>query len=65
MYTKDLLALHSASACQAARIDHRIAHVHTPLDTQQWQADLRHHPDANFATYILSGLQHGFRIGAQ
>ena len=65
MYTTDLLALHSASACQAARIDHRIVHVHTPLDTQQWQAYLQHHPDANFATYILSGLQHGFRIGAQ
>ena len=50
MYTTDLLALYSASACQAARIDHRIVHVHTPLDTLQWQAYLQHHPDANFAT---------------
>jgi hypothetical protein len=52
MYTIDLLALNSASARQAARIDHRrIAQVHTPLNTQQWQAYLQHHPDADFARY--------------
>ena len=59
--TTDLLALHSASACQAARVLLR----HTPLDTQQWQAYLQHHPHADFARYILSELQHGFRIGVR
>lgn len=42
-----------------------IAQVHTPLDTQQWQAYLQHHPHADFARYILSELQHGFRIGVR
>ena len=28
-----------------------------------WCDSLRHHPDAVFASYVIEGLQHGFKIG--
>ena len=62
-YTSDLLALHSANANQATPTDHRIAQVYTPLNIPEWQACLHQHSDTDFASYILSGLQNGFRIG--
>ena len=37
--------------------------VGTPLVLGEWSKELEGHPDANFAKYILSGIQHGFRIG--
>ena len=62
-YTADLLALHTASSSQGTYFNHRLAEVHSPLNTAAWQACLQRHPDTDFAKYILSGVQHGFRIG--
>ena len=59
------MALHSASYTQSGPIDCRLAHVHTPLNIREWQACLQRHPDTDFATYVLSGLQDGFRIGVR
>jgi len=33
------------------------------LQWEAWAAALRSHPDAEFAGFILEGIQHGFRIG--
>ena len=62
-YTADLLSLKHATSTPAPYPDHRIANIHTPLNIHEWQACLRLHPDADFAAYILNGLQHGFHIG--
>ena len=37
--------------------------IHTPLDLKEWILDLSSHPDTSFASYILKGIQEGFRIG--
>ena len=37
--------------------------VGIPLLLGEWSKELEGHPDATFAKYILSGIQHGFRIG--
>ena len=36
--------------------------VSTPLLLGEWSKEQEGHPDAIFATYILNGIQHGFRI---
>ena len=37
--------------------------VSTPLQPEAWSAALRHHPDREYASYLVQGIQHGFRIG--
>ena len=37
--------------------------VYTPLHLEQWIQELSGHPDSSFASYILEGIQRGFRIG--
>ena len=37
--------------------------VYTPLHVEQWIRELSGHPDSSFASYILEGIQRGFRIG--
>ena len=37
--------------------------VYTPLHLEQWIRELSGHPDSSFASYILEGIQRGFRIG--
>ena len=34
-----------------------------PLSVSQWSQDLCHHPDKAFSSYILQGIEFGFRIG--
>ena len=35
----------------------------TPLKLSVWQDYLAHHPDQQFAQFILRGIQYGFQIG--
>ena len=35
----------------------------TPLHVGKWEAALAQHPDQRFASFIVEGLRHGFRIG--
>ena len=35
----------------------------SPLQLDQFHAELRHHPDKSAVTYVISGIQDGFRIG--
>ena len=35
----------------------------SPLRVEAWQRYLAHHPDAEFAQYLLKGMAEGFRIG--
>ena len=59
-YTKDLLMLASAKAPKAV---HGWPRYRTPICVQSLVPALSSHPDTVFASYILDGLTHGFRIG--
>ena len=39
--------------------------VVSPLNVSQFTRDLAGHPDRRAVTYVLEGLQHGFRLGFQ
>lgn len=62
IYTSDLLALNGGFS-EPHLGDHRLARVSTPLQLEAWKRLLQNHPDADFARYILGGIEHGFHIG--
>ena len=37
--------------------------ITTPLVLSAWKKKLAQHPDKEYVEYILSGIEHGFRIG--
>ena len=37
--------------------------IATPLNLQAWRTALSDHPDRQFASYILSGIENGFKVG--
>ena len=37
--------------------------AYCPLSISQWSQELHHHPDKAFSSYILQGIEFGFRIG--
>ena len=37
--------------------------ITTPLNYDAWQLWLNYHPDQDYASYLLDGIAHGFRIG--
>ena len=41
----------------------KLCTINTPLQLSMWQNYLVHHPDQQFAQFILRGMQFGFRIG--
>ena len=57
-----LLALTSYTPLQAARYGSDWEKITTPLLIQQWEKGLRDHPDQDFAQYICTGIQRGFRV---
>ena len=59
----DLRRLESFTPEQTPVLPKELCDVHTPLRVEAWSWDLRHHPDEEFAQYILRGIQQGFRIG--
>ena len=44
-------------------VDSRLAGIHTPLNLAAWNKKLKGHPDKDFASYILRGIENGFHIG--
>ena len=64
IYTHDLWRLHEKSKVgPTGGVDPRLGGVATPLQLHAWKHRLRHHPDQDFASYILQGIEYGFRIG--
>ena len=61
----DLLRLQTAVPRTSLCLPAELYAVHSPLynHLDAWQAVLGVHPDQLFATYILTGIQYGFRIG--
>ena len=64
-YTQDLLRLDEASRREVPLHNPQLQGVSSPLSArwERWREGLRAHPDKAFVGYILSGLQHGFRVG--
>ena len=63
-YTQDLLNLKQMSVSVAADgVSQLITDCSTPLRVGEWEAALTRHPDQRFASLIIEGLRHGFRIG--
>jgi len=62
LYTRDLMEL-DGKRCHSGPLDSRLSRVHTPLNVDAWKRRLDTHPDKDYARYILSGIEKGFRIG--
>ena len=63
LYTSDLLALDSCHPGGCPSRHPSVTHIVTPLKLSAWRVVLSEHPDIQFATYILNGIEHGFRVG--
>ena len=65
VYTHDLLALHRAGADGLMDPRESFRGISSPLSSRlhQWQHELASHPDRAFTSYVLEGLQNGFRVG--
>ncbi len=35
----------------------------SPLQWREWEEDLVHYPDRQFANYLVEGIREGFRLG--
>ena len=64
-YTAQLLQLDRRRLSTERSVPAVIAGVSSPLSSNlhAWQERLRSHPDQDFATFILTGLEQGFRVG--
>jgi hypothetical protein len=60
--TDSLLALNSCTPLQATRHGSDWERITTPLLIRQWEKGLQDHPDQEFAQYICTGIQRGFRV---
>ena len=64
VYTKDLFKLeHTFKNEQSASVDPRLTGIYTPLRLESWHKKLEQHPDQDFSSYILRGIENGFNIG--
>lgn len=59
--------LRAIDACRRPRpltgLPRGVLEITSPLNPAAWSVYLRLHPDQAFSSYLLDGLQHGFRIG--
>ena len=64
-YTEDVLALERCKPVDGWCVAHtsELNKVCPPLHVEAWAASLHDHPDQRFASYLISGLHEGFRIG--
>ena len=48
---------------EATRLPPELRGITSPLQWQEWDHHLRHHPDQQFARYVVCGIRDGFRVG--
>ena len=63
VYCKQLLALEKQSTSPRCNLPEEACAIQTPLKLKAWQELLKQHPDQEFTSYILRGIEFGFRIG--
>ena len=59
----NLLALEAQHPTTRDPMPTELTAIISPLRVTEWTQALQHHPDRQFANYILKGLQQGFHIG--
>ena len=57
------MSLAAMTPLAATKHEGNWAKIITPLDPREWEKGLASHPDRDFADYICSGIQQGFRLG--
>ena len=60
-YTQQLLAL-DACRNKQQQLPHALCTITTPMKREAWKKGLMSHPDQEFASYILRGIEQGFRV---
>ena len=67
VYTKDLLQLGSyhprGHSEPPLELQSSLSPIATPLNLQAWRTALSSHPDRQFTSYILSGIETGLGLG--
>ena len=65
IYTHDLIAMDSCRphGHTEPNADPSLSAISTPLNLQAWRMALSRHPDSQFTSYIISGIENGFRVG--
>ena len=63
-YNSDLLQLDEQRPHTPSPLIHGIlSRIKTPLQWQEWDKSLLHHPDQQFRSYIVNGIHYGFQVG--
>ena len=63
LYTGDLIQMDRCVQGSLTVVPPILASISTPLQREAWAAELRAHPDQEYAQFIVKGIEHGFRIG--
>ena len=64
-YISDLLQLDEQHPRTPFPLIHGIiSTIKTPLQWQEWDKSLLHHPDQQFRSYLVNGICYGFRVGS-
>jgi len=65
IYTDDLITMDSYHPYghMGPLVDLPLLATSTPLNPQAWRTALSQHPDRQFTSYILSGIEDGFQAG--
>ena len=64
-YTADLLCLQASVNPSPSPLPLHLTQIVTPLKLEAWRMCMQHHPDQQFAQYIITGIAQGFHIGFQ
>ena len=62
IYTPDLLEMET-SVSRSLQTNHLFSAIATPIRLGAWKQNLVHHPDHDFARFIVRGIEEGFPIG--
>ena len=63
IYWADLQAMRSCKPPRRLVVPPELGVITTPLVASVWEAELRGHPDSEFADFLVEGIRCGFRIG--
>ena len=64
-YTTQLTALSQCISRKAQPLPEGLEQITTPLQLPFWRKHLSQHPDQQFATLVLQGIEYGFKVGFQ
>ena len=63
VYMDDLLELNARRPVHRRTVPTEVGVVTTPLIARAWEVELADHPDREFTSFVVEGIEKGFRIG--